>query len=66
MLRNLQLQMKLLENKLTSLNDNVGDFLNSNVNKEIADVQNNSELSSEQKDASLNLLVTLICYVYFE
>lgn len=40
-MNSMQIQIKILENKINLVNDKVSEFLNSNLKKEISEIENN-------------------------
>ena len=58
MIKSMQVQLKILENKIKASKTKISDFQENNLDKEINEVQNNAALSEEQKNSSLDLLVS--------
>ena len=58
-MKSMQVQLKILENKINSNHDNVSDFLEHTVKNEIADIQSNTSQDENQKKSSLEILVIL-------
>jgi hypothetical protein len=54
----------MLEQKINSAGEKVKDFEENSVKKEVLEVQNNKELSPEQRSNSLELLVGIINWRY--
>lgn len=50
----------MLEQKIVQTGDKIRDFEESSVKSEVVAVQNNKELSPEQRQSTLDLLVTIL------
>ena len=56
-MKSLQIQLKILENKINASKNKISEFTENGLKKEIKEVEANDSLGADQKQGSLDLLV---------